>query len=95
MTDPRAPICFTCSQPILDPPRFQLMPSGEFCPACRDRVLDAAPSLLPRTPAIQAAAASEGEPEVEVSEEVASSAADEDLHDEPPGDWPPDPPLSA
>ena len=47
MTDSHETICFTCGQAVQDPPRFNLLASGEYCPTCRERVLDAAPALLP------------------------------------------------
>ena len=40
-------LCFTCGQPVSDPPVLNELPSGEPCPACRERALDAAPALLP------------------------------------------------
>lgn len=47
MTGSHDTICFTCGQAVQDPPRFNLLASGEYCHACRERVLDAAPALLP------------------------------------------------
>jgi hypothetical protein len=40
-------LCFTCGQPISDPPRFNHLTNGRPCPACRDRLLASLPSLLP------------------------------------------------
>lgn len=48
MTRSRDTICITCGQALQDPPRFNLLESGEYCPTCRDRVLDAVPAVLPR-----------------------------------------------
>jgi hypothetical protein len=49
-----ATICFTCGQRVTEPPRLNILPDGEPCQACRNRALDAAPSVLPsrarRTP---------------------------------------------
>ena len=52
MTRSRDTICFTCGQALQDPPRFNLLESGEYCPTCRDRVLDAVPAVLPRRPGV-------------------------------------------
>jgi len=43
-------VCFTCSCPVGSDPFENRLPSGEACPTCRERILDEAPSLLPRTP---------------------------------------------
>lgn len=40
-------VCFTCGQPIGEPPRINELPDGEPCPTCRDRLLDSLPALLP------------------------------------------------
>ena len=40
-------LCFTCGQPIADPPRPNCLQDGEPCPACRDRALDALPPIFP------------------------------------------------
>lgn len=47
MSEERDTICFSCGKSVSEPPRFNLLPSGELCPTCRDRVLDALPPLLP------------------------------------------------
>lgn len=45
---PRTPtLCFTCGLVVGDPPRLNRLPEGKVCPACRDRVLDSLPPLLP------------------------------------------------
>jgi hypothetical protein len=44
---PSATFCFTCGQPVTEPPRLNRLPGGEPCPACRERALDAVPSVLP------------------------------------------------
>jgi len=49
MTRSRDTLCFTCGQALQHPPRFNLLQSGEYCPTCRDRVLDAVPAVLPRS----------------------------------------------
>ena len=85
MTDSRDPICFTCSQPILSPPRFNLLASGDYCPTCRDRVLDAAPSLLPNK-SVKPMAKTMALEEPEMEQELVENEG---------GDYPPDPPLSA
>ena len=43
----RQPVCFTCSQPIAEPPAINKLENGETCPTCRDRLLDSLPALLP------------------------------------------------
>jgi len=45
-----ATFCFTCAQRVTEPPRLNTLPDGEPCPACRERALDAAPSVLPHRP---------------------------------------------
>lgn len=39
--------CFSCGQPVTDPPRLNRLKDGSACPACRERALDAAPPILP------------------------------------------------
>jgi len=40
-------LCFTCGQEVGEPPRLNKLPAGSNCPACRDRLLDSLPALLP------------------------------------------------
>jgi len=47
MASDRQPVCFTCSQPIAEPPGINKLENGESCPTCRDRLLDSLPPLLP------------------------------------------------
>ena len=47
MANDRQPVCFTCSQPVAEPPRLNRLESGEPCPTCQDRLLDLLPPLLP------------------------------------------------
>lgn len=47
MASARQPVCFTCGQPIGEPPRINELADGEPCPSCRDRLLDSLPPLLP------------------------------------------------
>lgn len=42
-------VCFTCGLAVGKPLRVNTLPSGAPCPSCRDRVLEALPSLLPRS----------------------------------------------
>ncbi|MEM7311107.1 MAG: hypothetical protein AAF682_30835 [Planctomycetota bacterium] len=42
-----ATLCFTCGQPVLEPPVLNSMPDGEPCTSCRARALEAAPAILP------------------------------------------------
>ncbi|MFT5290342.1 MAG: hypothetical protein ACI82F_002416 [Planctomycetota bacterium] len=50
MTDLSDPRCFTCRNPVQEPPVLNELDDGTNCPACRDRVLDSLPSLLPSAP---------------------------------------------
>ena len=43
----RQSVCFTCSQPVAEPPAINQLENGETCPTCRDRLLDSLPPLLP------------------------------------------------
>ena len=40
-------VCFTCGLGIEDPPRLNRLTTGQVCPACRERLLDALPPMLP------------------------------------------------
>lgn len=82
MTGSRDTICFTCGLAVQAPPRFNLLSSGEYCPTCRDRVLDAVPALLPRS-----AAGREGA--------LVESQMDFAFEDSEEPSGYPDPPLSA
>ena len=48
MTRDRQPVCITCGQPVAVQGEVNRLPTGEPCHACRDRLLDALPTLLPR-----------------------------------------------
>ncbi|MDE0895709.1 MAG: hypothetical protein OSB10_03905 [Planctomycetota bacterium] len=39
--------CFTCGRAVGSPPLLNRLENGLPCPACRDRVLDSLPSILP------------------------------------------------
>lgn len=41
------PLCFTCKQPVGDPPVVNELAEDEVCPACAERVLEALPPALP------------------------------------------------
>lgn len=47
MSAPTSPVCFSCGQAAGVPLRLNYLSSGEVCPACRDRVLEALSPLLP------------------------------------------------
>lgn len=47
MTAPSPTLCFTCGLALSAPPRLNQLPNGSPCPACRERLLDALPPLLP------------------------------------------------
>lgn len=40
-------LCITCGKPAGDPVELHRLPSGELCPTCHARYLDAQPALLP------------------------------------------------
>ena len=40
-------VCFTCGMGAGDPPRLNRLENGQICPACRDRVLESLPPILP------------------------------------------------
>ncbi len=44
----REPVCFTCGEPVVADAFQNRLEDGTPCPACRARLLDEAPSLLPR-----------------------------------------------
>jgi len=60
MSTPNETRCFTCRQLVREPPVLNELADGSSCPACRNRVLDSLPSLLPSSPV---------EVEVEVEED--------------------------
>ena len=39
--------CIQCSQPTGSPPRLNHLPNGLPCPACRDRLLESLPAIVP------------------------------------------------
>lgn len=43
----RDPLCINCGQPTGPGPRLNQLPDGHTCPACRDRLLDSLPPVLP------------------------------------------------
>jgi hypothetical protein len=48
-------LCFLCGAKLQDPPEIPELEDGSECPACRDRLLDSLPPLLPRRgPHVQA-----------------------------------------
>ncbi len=73
---PKDVVCFSCGQPVGTPLRVNTLSSGAPCPACRDRVLEALPSLLPR------ASGSPYGDEVEI--DLGSTFDPADLDDDPP-----------
>ena len=50
MARDRQPVCITCGQPIARGSTINRLEDGAACPTCRDRLLDALPSLLPSQP---------------------------------------------
>ncbi|QDU69271.1 hypothetical protein [Engelhardtia mirabilis] len=49
MESSREPVCFTCKQPLGDPPILNEIEGGQACPACAMRVLESLPPVLPRS----------------------------------------------
>jgi hypothetical protein len=43
----RDPVCIACGRPTGPGPRLNQLPDGRTCPACRDRLLDTLPPVLP------------------------------------------------
>lgn len=39
--------CFTCGMAVGDPPQLNSLQDGKPCPACRDRLLESLPSIVP------------------------------------------------
>ena len=42
-----ASLCFSCGQPVGEPPRLNLLAGGRPCPTCADRLLESLPPILP------------------------------------------------
>lgn len=40
-------VCITCGIHLTVPPRLSRLENGQICPACRDRVLESLPPILP------------------------------------------------
>lgn len=67
-------LCFHCGKPVGDPPILNEVAEDQVCPVCRDRVLDAAPSLLPSEAVPEAAGSWVPDP---------AGDADEDPYEDP------------
>jgi hypothetical protein len=39
--------CFTCGLPVGEPAQLNRLTDGKPCPACRDRLLESLPSIVP------------------------------------------------
>lgn len=39
--------CFTCGMAVGEPAQLNSLPDGKPCPACRDRLLESLPSIVP------------------------------------------------
>ncbi len=79
MTEDADILCFQCGYKWTDPPEVPELEDGSECPACRDRLLDTLPPLLPRrklTPKV----ALEGSEELSAE---ALPASDEGLEERP------------
>ncbi len=46
----REPLCIACGQPTGPFPRLNRLPNGRVCSACRDRLLEILPPVLPALP---------------------------------------------
>jgi hypothetical protein len=44
----RETLCFSCGQPVGDPPQLHDLADGSPCLRCADRVLESLPPLLPK-----------------------------------------------
>jgi hypothetical protein len=60
MAEASQPVCMTCGQSAGAPLRFNHLPSGDPCPACAERLLEALDSLLPGARATKAKTAVRG-----------------------------------
>lgn len=76
-------VCFSCGNPVGEPPVLHRLANGQPCVACRDRMLEHLPPVLPRV----AALAPLEVPELETAERSLFDA----LQDE---GYPPEPPSS-
>jgi len=47
MAEAAKTVCITCSLAVGEPPQLNRLKNGQTCPACRDRVLNQLPPLLP------------------------------------------------
>lgn len=46
-------LCFSCGQPVGDPPKLNRLESGQVCRTCSDRVLDSLQPPLPGSPTLE------------------------------------------
>jgi hypothetical protein len=76
----REPVCFTCGLPVGEPLRLNHLPSGQTCPTCSDRLLEALPA--PFGSRVRPEPASHVERWVEVEDELDLDEIDS-LVDEP------------
>ncbi len=53
-------VCFSCGQPVGDPPRLNTTPGGDNCPACAERLLESLPGVFHAPVAIEAVATQPG-----------------------------------
>lgn len=47
MNRSKPPVCITCGLPAGTPPQLNRLSNGQVCPACRNRLLDWLPPVLP------------------------------------------------
>ena len=53
---PSRPVCIACGQPAVYRGEWNRLPTGEPCPTCRERLLDAIPAALPAAAVVAAPA---------------------------------------
>lgn len=83
MADLDSTLCFSCGLALGDPPRLNHLPNGSVCPACRDRLLESLPSILPTLePAeeVEASEATDSEIRAEAEEEEPREALSRTAH---------------
>jgi hypothetical protein len=73
--EPRAATltCITCGLPANNVSHLNRLPNGQVCPACRDRLLETLPPVLP---SLARASMAPGIMQVEVDEELHVAEAD-------------------
>jgi hypothetical protein len=76
-------VCFSCGHPVGDPPALHRLANGQACVACRDRLLEHLPPVLPRATAVAPVPLAELEA---VERGLFDASGDEGYPPEPPED---------